>query len=32
MNAKFMLSALAIAAAATGAARADEADASQFAL
>jgi hypothetical protein len=32
MNAKFLLSALAIAAAATGAARADEADASQFAL
>jgi hypothetical protein len=32
MNAKFLLATLAIAAAATGAARADEADASQFAL
>jgi hypothetical protein len=32
MNAKFLLATLAIAAAATGVARADEADASQFAL
>ena len=32
MNAKFLLATLAIAAAATGAARADEADASQFAI
>ena len=32
MNAKFLLATLAIAAAATGAARADEADASQFAV
>lgn len=32
MNAKFLLATLAIAAAATGAARADDADASQFAL